>query len=316
MNNILVTGGTGFIGSHLLPILSKQNLQVTLAVRNNSSNELNIPYKIVKVSEIDENTDWTKALKEVGTVIHLAARAHQLNDQAINPEAEFLRTNCEGTKTLVKAAIASGVKHFIFISSIGAMTTLSEHTLTEESPCHPDSPYGRSKLQAEQGLIELCQNSPMTWTILRPTLVYGAGNPGNMERLMKLIKTGFPLPLGSINNRKSFLYVGNLVDAIITCLDHPNAKNQTFIVSDGEALSTTDLIRRLGKALGKSPLLLPIPAELLRLTTKLLGKADIGDRLLGSLQVDSNKIRQMLDWTPPYTVDQGLQATADWFKTR
>ena len=316
MNNILVTGGTGFIGSHLLPVLSKQNLQVTLGVRNNSSNELNIPYKIVKVSEIDENTDWTKALKEVGTVIHLAARAHQLNDQAINPEAEFLRTNCEGTKTLVKAAIASGVKHFIFISSIGAMTTLSEHTLTEESPCHPDSPYGRSKLQAEQGLIELCQNSPMTWTILRPTLVYGAGNPGNMERLMKLIKTGFPLPLGSINNRKSFLYVGNLVDAIITCLDHPNAKNQTFIVSDGEALSTTDLIRRLGKALGKSPLLLPIPAELLRLTTKLLGKADIGDRLLGSLQVDSNKIRQMLDWTPPYTVDQGLQATADWFKTR
>jgi nucleoside-diphosphate-sugar epimerase len=156
----------------------------------------------------------------------------------------------------------------------------------------------------------------MTWTILRPTLVYGAGNPGNMERLMKLIKTGFPLPLGSINNRKSFLYVGNLVDAIITCLDHPNAKNQTFIVSDGEALSTTDLIRRLGKALGKSPLLLPIPAELLRLTTKLLGKADIGDRLLGSLQVDSSKIRQMLDWTPPYTVDQGLQATADWFKTR
>ena len=316
MNNILVTGGTCFIGSHLLPILSKQNLQVTLAVRNNSSNELNIPYKIVKVSEIDENTDWTKALKEVATVIHLAARAHQLNDQAINPEAEFLRTNCEGTKTLVKAAIASGVKHFIFISSIGAMTTLSEHTLTEESPCHPDSPYGRSKLRAEQGLIELCQNSPMTWTILRPTLVYGAGNPGNMERLMKLINTGFPLPLGSINNRKSFVYVGNLVDAMIACLDHPNAKNQTFIVSDGEDLSTTDLIRRLGKALGKSPLLLPIPAELLRLTTKLLGKADIGDRLLGSLQVDSNKIRQMLDWTPPYTVDQGLQATADWFKTR
>jgi nucleoside-diphosphate-sugar epimerase len=208
------------------------------------------------------------------------------------------------------------VKHFIFISSIGAMGTLSEQILTEKSPCHPDSPYGRSKLQAEQALIELCQNSPMTWTILRPTLVYGIGNPGNMERLMKLVKTGFPLPLGSIKNRKSFVYVGNLVDAIITCINHPNAKNQTFIVSDGDDLSTTDLIRRLGKALRKSPLLLPVPAELLRLTTKLLGKADIGDRLLGSLQVDSSKIRQMLDWTPPYTVDQGLQATADWFKSR
>jgi nucleoside-diphosphate-sugar epimerase len=316
MNNILVTGGTGFIGGHLLPVLYKKNLQVTLAARHHVSDALNPEHKVVKVGEIKESTDWTEALKEGDTVIHLAARAHQLNDQALDPEAEFLRINFEGTKALVKQAIALGVKHFIFISSIGAMTTLSEHTLTEESPCRPDSPYGRSKLQAEQGLIELCQNSPMTWTILRPTLVYGAGNPGNMERLMKLIKTGFPLPLGAINNRKSFLYVGNLVDAIIVCLDHPNAKNQTFIVSDGEDLSTTNLIRRLGKALGKSPLLLPIPAELLRLTTKLLGKADIGDRLLSSLRVDSSKIRQMLDWTPPYTVDQGLQATADWFKSR
>jgi nucleoside-diphosphate-sugar epimerase len=316
MNNILVTGATGFIGGHLLPVLHKKNLQITLAVRNDLPEKLNPDYKVFNVGEIEENTDWTEALKEVDTVIHLAARAHQLNDQAINPEAEFLRINCEGTEALVKQAIASGVKHFIFISSIGAMGTLSEQILTEKSPCHPDSPYGRSKLQAEQALIELCQNSPMTWTILRPTLVYGIGNPGNMERLMKLVKTGFPLPLGSIKNRKSFVYVGNLVDAIITCINHPNAKNQTFIVSDGDDLSTTDLIRRLGKALRKSPLLLPVPAELLRLTTKLLGKADIGDRLLGSLQVDSSKIRQMLDWTPPYTVDQGLQATADWFKSR
>jgi nucleoside-diphosphate-sugar epimerase len=316
MNNILVTGGTGFIGGHLLPVLDKKKLQFTLAVRHHLPNHLSTENKVVKVGEIDESTDWTEALKEVDTVIHLAARAHQLNDQALDPEAEFLRINCEGTRNLAKNAIASGVKHFVFISSIGAMATLSEQLLTKESPCHPDSPYGRSKLQAEQSLIELCQNSPMTWTILRPTLVYGAGNPGNMERLMKLIKTGFPLPLGSINNRKSFVYVGNLVDAIITCINHPNAKNQTFIVSDGEDLSTTDLIRHLGKALGKSPLLLPIPAELLRLTTKLLGKADIGDRLLGSLRVDSSKIRQMLDWTPPYTVDQGLQETADWFKSR
>ena len=316
MNNILVTGGTGFIGGHLLPVLHKKNLQITLAVRNDLPEKLNPDYKVFNVGEIEENTDWTEALKEVDTVIHLAARAHQLNDQAINPEAEFLRINCEGTEALVKQAIASGVKHFIFISSIGAMGTLSEQLLTEKSPCHPDSPYGRSKLQAEQALIELCQDSPMTWTILRPTLVYGIGNPGNMERLMKLVKTGFPLPLGAIKNRKSIAYVGNLVGAIITCINHPNAKNQTFIVSDGEDLSTTDLIRRLGNTLGKSPLLLPIPAELLRLATKLLGKADIGDRLLGSLQVDSSKIRQMLDWTPHYTVDQGLQATADWFKSR
>lgn len=314
MNNILVTGGTGFIGSHLLPALSKQNLQITLAVWNHLSNELNSDYKIVKVGEIDENTNWTQALKEVDIVVHLAARAHQLNDQAINPEAEFLRINCDGTKTLVKAAIASGVKHFVFISSIGAMATLSEQILTEETPCNPDTPYGRSKLEAEKALVELCQHSPMTWTILRPTLVYGAGNPGNMERLMKLVKTGLPLPLGSINNQKSFLYVGNLVNIIIKCLNHPNAKNQTFIISDGEDLSTPELIRRIGKAMNKSPLLLPCPPQLLKLSTKIIGKADIGDRLLGSLKVDSNKIRQTLDWKSPYTVDQGLQATADWFK--
>jgi len=313
---IVVTGATGFIGRHLLPTLYSQNLQVILATRRHQINELSYNYKIINVGEINETTNWLDALKEVDILVHLAARAHQLNDQAIDPEAEFLRINCAGTNNLVKQAIASGVKHFVFISSIGAMATVSDQLLTEESPCHPDTPYGRSKLQAEKALIEQCQGSQMTWTILRPTLVYGAGNPGNMERLMKLVKTGLPLPLGSINNQKSFLYVGNLVDVIATCIDHPNAKNQTFIVSDGEDLSTSELIRRLGKALEKSPLLLPFPPELLRLATKLLGKADIADRLLGSLQVDSNKIRQILDWTPPYTVDQGLQATADWFKNR
>ena len=165
-------------------------------------------------------------------------------------------------------------------------------------------------------MLKLAQETGLEVVIIRPPLIYGSNVKANFLQLLKIIDKSIPLPFGTINNARSMLFVGNLVDAIITCLDHPNAKNQTFIVSDGEDLSTTDLIRRLGKALGKSPLLLPIPAELLRLTTKLLGKADIGDRLLGSLQVDSNKIRQMLDWTPPYTVDQGLQATADWFKNR
>ena len=151
---------------------------------------------------------------------------------------------------------------------------------------------------------------------MRPPLIYGANVKANFLQLLKIIEKRIPLPFGAIDNARSLLYVGNLVDAIITCLDHPNAKNQTFIVSDGKDLSTTDLIHRLGKALGKSPLLLPVPPNLLRLATKLIGKSDIGDRLFGSLQVDSNKIRQTLDWKTPYTVDQGLQATADWFKVR
>jgi len=316
MNNILVTGGTGFIGGHLLSALSKQNLQVTLAVRNHSSNELNLSYKIVRVNEIDGNTDWTEALKEVVTVIHLAARAHQLNDQSINPEAEFLRINCEGTNNLVKQAIAAGVKHFIFISSIGAMATLSDTIISEESPCQPDTPYGRSKLSAETALIELCRNTQMNWTILRPTLVYGPNNPGNMKRLFALVTKKLPLPFGSMLNSRSLLYVGNLVDAIIKCIEDARAKNQTFIISDGEDLSTSELIFRMGNAMGEKILLLSFPPSLLRLAAKMIKKEEVADRLLGSLQVDSSKIRQMLDWKPPYTVDQGLQATADCFKQR
>lgn len=316
MNNILVTGGTGFIGSHLLLALNEKNLPVTLAVRHHTSNSLNTAHKVVNVGAVDETTDWTDTLKEVDVVVHLAARAHQLNDQSLDPEAKFLRINCEGTRTLAKQAIAAGVKHFIFISSIGAMATLSDTIISEESPCQPDTPYGHSKLSAETALIELCRNTQMNWTILRPTLVYGPNNPGNMKRLFALVTKNLPLPFGSILNSRSLLYVGNLVDAIIKCIEDARAKNQTFIISDGEDLSTSELIFRMGNAMGEKTLLLPFPPSLLRLAAKMIKKEEVADRLLGSLQVDSSKIRQMLDWKPPYTVDQGLQATADWFKSR
>jgi nucleoside-diphosphate-sugar epimerase len=252
-------------------------------------------------------------LLEVDTIIHLAARAHILNDPSPDPEAEFLRVNTQGTINLAKAALAAGVKHFIFMSSIGAMATLSADRLTEKTPCHPDTPYGRSKLAAEQALIDLAQDSPMTWTVLRPTLVYGPENPGNMERLLKLVKRRLPLPLGAIDNRRSFIYVENLVDAIVQCIDHPNAINQTFIVSDGEDLSTPQLIRRLTSCLNYPTPLLPVPQALMKAAGKLTGKSDTVSRLLGSLAVDTSKIRQSLNWSPPYTIDQGLQATADWF---
>jgi nucleoside-diphosphate-sugar epimerase len=195
------------------------------------------------------------------------------------------------------------------------MATLSPDRLTEETPCHPDTPYGRSKLAAEQALIALTQDSPMTWTILRPTLVYGPGNPGNMGRLLTLINRRLPLPLGAIHNRRSFVYVGNLVDAILQSIEHPNAINQTFLVSDGEDLSTPQLIRRLASCLGHSAPLLPIPPALIQTIGQLTGKTDTVSRLLGSLSVDSSKIRHTLNWQPPYTLDQGLQTTADWFKS-
>jgi nucleoside-diphosphate-sugar epimerase len=271
---IVVTGATGFIGRHLLPALHKQNLQIILATRRHSINELSYNYQVINLGEINETTNWLDVLKEVDVVVHLAARAHQLNDQSLDPEAEFLQINCEGTKTLAKQAIASGVKHFIFISSIGAMATLSDTIISEASPCQPDTPYGRSKLSAETALIELCRNTQMNWTILRPTLVYGPNNPGNMKRLFALVTKKLPLPFGSTLNSRSLLYVGNLVDAIIKCIEDARAKNQTFIISDGEDLSTSELIFRMGNAMGEKILLLPFPPSLLRLAAKMIKKEE------------------------------------------
>ncbi|OPF17722.1 UDP-glucose 4-epimerase [Microcystis aeruginosa KW] len=321
MKNILVTGATGFIGSYLLPILSQQKLQITAAARKNLSQSLSGPIRIVKVGHIDEKTNWQEALQGIDIVIHLAARAHIINETIPNPEAEFIKVNTQGTANLVEQSIQAGVKHFVFISSIGAMTTQSDRILTENSPCHPDSPYGRSKLQAEQALINLAKDSDMTWTILRPTLVYGPGNPGNMERLMKLIKRGLPLPFGAVKNRRSFVFVGNLVAAIITCLDHPNAANQIFLISDNQAVSTPQLIRLIAQQIQQPCRLLPVPTTLLRFLGYLGDRVEsiTGknlpfntysiDRLLGSLAVDSRYIQKTLNWQPPFTLEQGLAQT-------
>lgn len=320
MKSILITGSTGFIGRCLLPLLTKKDWQITTAGRHNID-QFNNNITNVVVGNIDGNTHWHEALKNIDAVLHLAARAHILNDNSPNPEAEFFAVNTEGTANLVKQSIQAGVKHFIFISSIGAMASLSNQPLQENSPCNPDTPYGRSKLAAEQALISLASESEMTWTILRPTLVYGSGNPGNMERLIKLVKKGLPLPFGLVNNRRSLVYVGNLVDSIITCLSHPNAKNQTFLISDGQDLSTPDLIRKIAYYLDCPCNLLPVPPSLLKIAgnlgdmgEKLLGRSlplntPTIDRLLGSLVVDSSKIRNTLNWQPPFSIDEGLQQT-------
>jgi nucleoside-diphosphate-sugar epimerase len=316
MANVLITGGTGFIGQHLIcNLLEKTNHQLRVTSRNILiSDQPRLTYQ--QIDNIDDTTNWHQALQKIDIVIHLAARAHILKESVSDPEAEFDKINNQATINLLQQSIKAGVKHFIFLSSIGAIATLSDTIINESSTCNPDTPYGRSKLKAEKAIEKICENTTMTWTIVRPTLVYGANNPGNMERLLALTTKSLPLPLGSIKNSRSFVYVGNLVDAIATCIDHPKAKNQIFIVSDGEDLSTPELIRHIGKAMNKSPLLLPFPPSLLKLGTKIIGKEDVGDRLLGSLQVDSSKIRQMLNWKPPSTMDEGLKVTADWFKNK
>ncbi len=320
MKNILVTGATGFIASHLLPILHQQGWQIVAPVRHYFQQPHVIPLKIVVVGDIDGDTSWQQALEGIDTVIHMAASAHNIhNSNTPESTAQFFKVNTLGTKNLVQQAIQAGVKHFIFISSIGAMATLSDRILTENSACQPDTPYGCSKLQAEQALIELANSSTMDWTIVRPTLVYGQGNPGNMERLIKLVEKKLPLPFASLNNRRSFVYVGNLVSAITTILTHPQASKQIFLISDGADISTTQLIIQIAECLELPYRLLSVPMTLLTLAgylgdaTQMVTRRTFAvnsetiRRLNGSLWVDNSKICQTLNWKPPYTFEEGLR---------
>ncbi len=321
MKRILVTGATGFIGRHLLPALQSQHWSVTAAVRSNPDPPWTST--TVQVGEINDQTNWQTALQGVDTVIHLAARAHILQETSVNPDAEFFRINAAGTANLVHQSIQAGVQHFLLMSSVGAMASFSAAKLKECDPCLPDTPYGRSKWHAEQALMTLTQNSPMSWTILRPPLVYGSGNPGNMQSLIALVRRGIPLPFGSIQNLRSFIYVGNLVDAIITSLRHPGAVNRCFLVSDGQDISTPELIRQIAHQLQRSSVLWPCPLIVLQCLgwcgsmLKHLGMAtlpvnlDSVNRLTAPLVVDSSLIRQTLHWSPPYRFDQGIAHTLE-----
>jgi nucleoside-diphosphate-sugar epimerase len=240
-----------------------------------------------------------------------------MKDRATNPLAAFREVNTYGTATLAKEAAFRGVKRFIYISSIkvngeGSGNSYA-YTYTEESLPNPQDPYGQSKLEAEQALDRIVSETGLEVVTLRPPLVYGPKVKANFLQLLRLIKKGVPLPLSSVNNARSLLYVGNLVDAILTCLSHPNAAGQTFLLSDGEALSTPELIRRLAKAMKQPDRLFPVPPSFLQKIGKLTGKSTTVERLLGSLTIDNSKIQQTLNWKPPFTVDRGLQATVDWY---
>jgi nucleoside-diphosphate-sugar epimerase len=270
-----------------------------------------------------ETADWTGILKDCDYVVHLAALAHQLNRTV--PAEEFDRTNRLGTSRLASAIAESpSVRRLIFISSIGAVCSQSDLVVTEETPCNPDTDYGRSKRTAELEVQRILAGTTADWCILRPTLVYGPENPGNMLRLMRLTRSGLPLPFGSIRNQRSFLYVGNLVDLIINCLQNPAASRQVFNVADTDILSTPELISRIARVCGQRARLLPAPVWSLRLLGRAgdlaagLAGRSLGvdtysiNRLLGSLQVSGAALKSKLGWTPPYSTEQGLQET---FKT-
>ena len=306
---IMITGATGFVGSALLERLQSDGLHRMIAtVRNQpgitKKNHVNTSF--VNVGDLSGSHDWSGALSGVGIVVHAAARAHMLNEPARDPLAEFRRTNVNGTLQLAKQAAEKGVSRFVFISSIGVNGNNSFRPFTADDVPNPSEPYAISKYEAEKGLRDVAAKSGMEVVIIRPPLVYGPNAPGNFHRLMSYVRKGVPLPLGAIYNQRSFVALDNLVDLIVTCVEHPAAANQTLLVSDGEDLSTTEFLRRIANSLGMRARLLPVPQGMLESVLMLLGKNDLAQRLCGSLQVDITKTRDMLSWHPPLSVDEQL----------
>jgi len=268
-----------------------------------------------QASNLAPETNWLIALSGVRAVIHTAARVHVMGNFAGDTLAEFRRVNVAGTLNLARQAVDAGVRRFVFISSIkvnGEQTLPGRPYAADDVPA-PVDPYGISKHEAEQGLRQLAQETGMEVVIIRPVLVYGPGVKANFYSMMRWLYKGIPLPLGAIHNQRSLVALDNLVDLIVTCVDHPAAANQTFLVSDGEDLSTTELLRRTAAALGKPARLIPVPAWVLQASARLLGKEDFAQRLCGSLQVDISKTRSLLGWSPPIIVDEALYKTAQHF---
>ena len=310
---LLVTGASGFVGTSLSRRLVKEGFVVFGAVRHLPKNPVpRVTYRIIE--NIDGHTDWRKALAEVDSVLHCAARVHIMRETAKDPLAAFRETNVQGTTRLAVQARDSGIKRLIFLSSIkvNGENTFDRPFKADDTPA-PKDPYGISKWEAEQELKKICQATGLEVVVIRSPLVYGPGVQANFLRLMKMIKLGVPLPLGGIQNRRSFVSTDNLEDLIATCLKHPAAANQTFLVSDGKDISTTALIRKLAEALSKPSYLIPIPETLLHTIARLLGRADFTQRLLGSLQLDISKTREILNWSPPISMDEALQKTATDF---
>ncbi|MBG7620160.1 SDR family oxidoreductase [Herbaspirillum sp. AP02] len=316
---ILITGASGFVGQALIRKLACEGgHHLRAALRRAANLALNYDnLEKLAVEGLTPETDWSAALDDMDAVIHCAARVHVMNETAGDPLSEFRRTNVEGTLALARQAQQAGVRRFIFISSIkvNGEETQSGHPFTADDIPAPADPYGISKLEAEQALGELLRHGTMELVVIRPVLIYGPGVKANFLSMIRWLDKGVPLPLGGItNNRRSLVALDNLVDLISVCLAHPNAANQVFLASDGEDLSTTAMLRRIAHALGRSPLLPPLPASWLTLAARLVGKPGIAQRLCGSLQVDISKNRDLLGWTPRVTVDDAFQKTVDAYR--
>ncbi len=312
---VFLTGATGFVGRALIELLDKRGQHRLVAAVRRQPIDLPAGVRSELVGDLGADAQWQHALSDVEVVIHTAARVHVMDESVTDPLTEFRKVNVEGTLNLARQSAEAGVRRFIFISSIkvnGEGTTLGKPYTAEDKPA-PMDPYGVSKKEAEDGLRKLASSSGMEVVIIRPPLVYGPGVKANFLSMMRWLVKGVPLPLGAIHNKRSLVALDNLVDLIVTCIDHPAAANQTLLAGDGEDLSTTELLRRMGKALGKPVLLMPVPAFLLSSAATVFCKRAFARRLLGSLQVDISKNQELLGWVPPVRVDDALATTARYF---
>ena len=306
---VLVTGASGFVGRSLLCGLNDLDRFFVVAASRTPVRSIHRSQTIFSIDKLDGVTQWRQGLKDVEVVVHLAARVHILKDKSSHPLEAFRRVNLEGTLNLARQAAVSGVKRFIFISSIGVNGSQTPEgcPFSESDQPVPHNAYGVSKWEAEQGLRQIAADTGMAVVIIRPPSVYGWDAPGNFGLLMRAVQRGWPLPLGAVHNQRSLVALDNLVDFIVTCITHPQAANQTFLVSDGQDLSTSELVRGMAKAAGVPSRLLPVPVWALRAGATLLGKGDAVQRLCGNLQVDISKARNLLGWVPPVSVEEGLR---------
>ena len=338
--NVLVTGANGFIGRVLCDKLITDGYQVRGAVRG-AAQMTALPSGVegVVVGDIGPETDWSEALDSIEGIVHLAARVHVMRESATDPLAAFRQVNVVGTERLARQAAKAGVKRLVYISSVkvngertdpqitqitrirkkGAESRGQEGELkeffSEKDVPEPQDPYAVSKWEAEQVLNDIAEKRGLEFVTLRPPLVYGPGVRANFLCLVKLVKLGVPLPFGCVKNRRSLIYIGNLVDAIVNCMTNPDVAGKTYLVSDGEDVSTPDLIRRIAAASNRRALMLPVPVWMMRMAGRIIGRSDELERLFGSLTVDISKIRRELNWYPPFTMEEGIRETVCWYKS-
>lgn len=312
---VLVTGATGFVGKALCKKLLAGGWPVVGTYRTSySASKISVGVEKTRIKSIGPNTDWQKAFIGIDTVIHLAARVHVLGDAAADAITEFRRVNVAGTNHLAQTAASMGVRRFIYMSSVkvygegNAAVAYTEH----DSPM-PTTPYAISKYEAEQLLQEINEKTDLEVVVLRPPLVYGPHVKANFLQLLKVVDMGIPLPFANVRNRRSLIFLENLLDAIVTCIHHPKAARKTYLLSDGLDTSTPELIQKTASALGRPVRLFPFSLNLLRLLAKVTGRSETVDRLLNSFAVDSSRISTELDWIPRFTLTEGLAETAKWY---